>query len=628
MNSVLIRHSVVTGVTALLFAFVLGNEGGAATKVPFPPLPSTVDRDLAPPRPSFFPKLEPWDLDPILYPFEATEKRTAAALVDSPKEAVTHFERARILFDMARAEKKEDARQNGYDNAARSFLQAYASAKTREIGYEALRLAARSFLLAEKYPEAEGVAGRIIERSGGDPSFYLLKGEAYLRLGNNLAAREALRRAQTGRWDEHTARLIAVRIADVSFLSGNPLFAESIYRKQLQVPSLRKSAPRSSLRFAETLLALGKNTEAEAIFREIRGASDDPEVKALARIGEGDAFLLQGGLARARFAYAQAEVDLAKSTSKFPRLWHRARKGDLQLSEGDFDNAARTFSLLTDVPEATVARDAGYKRVLALHLAGNPEKTIELSQSYLAKYARQPGDTAMRSMAARAAATIVRKTKEADPSKQWPAFSEYLFAFGRAPEGRELLRGIAKEWETNRLWRGAAALYEFADEETLAKEMRRVDEAERLYHQGRFDNALAVLALDAKGADPSWAAFRIASRVAFRKGTYDNAIRLARKAESRMPQLTPKDGKEGSKELSPDRELIVVSLALLGRSEEVARELTSVDLKAQSASLRSVAPPKPVDPKAAPGPKESNVFGNYSRVQERYRRTMETGGRP
>lgn len=616
MRSATTRQNRSLYLLALLWALFLIAAHSAEGGVPFPPVPEAPD--LAWDREPFFRDLPEWNMDSPAFPWVPAPAGIRKA------ESDPDF----IVAGLFREARKRESEGGPPSEVARLYLRSYAAAKSRETGYLSLKQAARYFFRAGRYAESAGILDRLIDRSGAGSAgtaYYLFKGEALARQGNFLSARECFRRASAAKWDAETRQRVALRIADMSFLLENIAYAEPMYRKTLSGPGAFRRYPHESIRYGETLLSAGKIDEALAVFRKVREDSPSPEMRSAAQLGEGDALLLRKDLSGAQVAYGQAGAMEIPST----RWWLLLRKADLEFLAGGRDAAARMYAGLGACPLPAVAREASYKAILARHLLSGHESVLDGSRAYLARYAGKRGETGVRKMAARAGAALVAEAGRKDPASRWPLLSEYLFAFGRSPEGKTLYADIGGEWESALLWGGASALYAAGGKDGKSREMLRIEAAERRYWQGDLPGAAAALDLRSPGGEASRGALRLLARIRFREGKYDEAANLLRRLEA--PGAAPDGGKVPGP--PPDRELLAFARALQGKWDEALEALQGIDPAAAPApvlGLRSMARRHAATAEKAAVPQGKNatlppsgdLYSAYERSQERFHRLM------
>ena len=535
---------------------------------------------------------------------------------------------AATLFREARAKEKAGGKP---DEVARLYMRAYAAARSGEIGFVALKQAARLFFRARKYMESSGILSRLIERSGAGSagvSFNLLKGEALARQGNHLAARECFRKASGGKWDARTQRRIALRIADMSFLMGNIAYAEPLYRRLLTGADASRQFPYESVRFGETLLSSGKIEEALGIFLKVQDNALPIEARCASRLGEGDVLLLRKDLPGARFAYEQAA---GRESSTF-RWWILLRKADLEYASGSREAASVMYRDLAGCPLPDVAREAAYKSVLVRFLLSDYVSVLKESQAYLGSYAGKAGETAIRKMSARAGAELLAEVARKTPANRWPAFTEYLFAYGRAPEGKTLYGAIGAEWEAALMWGGASALYATGGEDAKSRDMLRIEAAERRYWQGNMEGAVAELNILNPAKEASRPALRLLARIRFREGKYDEAGTLLQRIEALG--VAPEGGKDPG--ATQEMEFLAFTLALQGKWEESLGALQGIDPSTAPPPVRGLrsmiglhapaaAKTAATAAKGAAAPAPNDLYSAYGRSQERYRRLTDEG---
>lgn len=614
MRTVITEQNRTLYLLALLWAIFLLVARAAEGSVPFPPVAEAPE--FAWGRQPFFRDLPEWNMDFPGAPWVPTAAEVRKAESDAANPASALFREARA---------KEVAGGTPED-VARLYLRVYAAARNQEIGFVALKQAARLFFRAGNYMESSGVLGRLIERSGpgsAGVSFNLLKGEALARQGNHLAARECFRRASGGKWDAGTQRRIALRIADMSFLMGNVAYAEPLYRKTLTGADAPRRFPYESIRFGETLLSAGRIEEALGVFRRVQGDALPDEARRASRLGEGDALLLRKDFPGARFAYEQAG---GRETSPI-RWWILLRNADLEFASGSREKASGMYRDLRGCAVADVAREAAYKSTLARFLLSDYESVLKESQAYLGRYPGNADESAIRKMAARAGASLVAEVGRKNPAQRWPALTEYLFAYGRSPEGKSLFAAIGREWESALLWGGASALYAEAGETARSRDMLRIEAAERRYWQGDLAGAAASLDLRNPDAESSLGALRLLAKIRFREEKFDEAGKLLRRIEALGP--APDGGKETGPK--PEKEFLAFTRALQGKWTESLETLQGIDpatapppvrgLRTMAAGHAPSVGEKPAPAaKTAPAPGPNDLYSAYERSQERYRR--------
>ena len=619
MRSVHAQQNRSLYLLALLWAILLLFARVAEGRVPFPPVAEAPE--LAWDRQTFFRDLPEWNMDSPDFPWVPTpaEMGKAEADISSP---------ATPLFREAEAKERAGGKS---EDVARLYMRAYAAARSREAGFVALKQAARLFFRAGKYTESSDILSRLIERSGGGSAgaaFNLLKGEALARLGNHLSARESFRRASGGKWDAMMHRRIELRIADMSFLMGNISYAEPLYRKLLAGADASRRFPYESVRLGETLLSSGKTEEALGVFRKVQDNALPIEARCAARLGEGDALLLRKDFPGARFAYEQA----AGRETPAIRWWILLRKADLEYASGSRETASGMYRELAGCPLSDVAREAAYKSVLARFLLSDYESVLKQSQTYLGRYAGRDGESAIRKMLARAGAALVAEITRKNPANRWPALTEYLFAYGRAPEGEALYETIGAEWEAARLWRGASALYMAGGDAPRSRNMLRIEAAERRYWQGDLQGAAAELNIRNPAAEPSLPALRLMARIRFREGKYDEAGELLRRIES----LGAAQEKGGAPRVTQEKEFLAFTLSLQGKWKESLDALQGVNPATAPPPVRGLrsmilghVPAEAKTPataaKGSTVQAPSDLYSAYERSQERYRRLMAQG---
>ena len=619
MRSIHTRQNRSLFLLGLLWTIFLLFARVAEGRVPFPPVAESPE--LAWDRQPFFRDLPEWNMESPAFPWVPTPEEIRKAESGPPSPAT-------LLFREAQA--RERAGGNA-EETARLYMRAYAAARSQEIGFVALKQAARLYYRARKYMESSGILGRLIDRSGAGSagvSFNLLKGEALARQGNHLAARESFRRASGGKWDARTQRRIALRIADMSFLMGNIAYAEPLYRKLLTGTDAARRFPYESIRFGETLLSSGKIDEALGIFRKVRDNALPIEARCASRLGEGDALLLRKDFPGARFAYEQA----AGSETLTIRWWILLRKADHEYAAGSRETASRMYRDLVGCPLPDVAREAAYKSVLARFLLSDYESVLKESQEYLGRFAGKADESAMRKMSARSGAALVAEVSRKNPADRWPALMEHLFAYGRAPEGKALYGVVGVEWESSLLWGGASSLYAAAGDAAGSRNMLRVEAAERRYWQGDLEGAVAELNIRNPAVESSRPALRLLARIRFREGKYDEAATLLRRMEALG--APPEGGKDPGG--AQEKEFLAFTRALQGKWTESLEALEGIDTATAPPPVRGLrsmigrhtpvaatAPAPAAKGAAAPAP--NDLFSSYERSQERYRRLTAEG---
>jgi predicted negative regulator of RcsB-dependent stress response len=601
----------------LLWAILLLLARVAEGRVPFPPVAEAPE--FAWDRQTFFRYLPEWNMDSPNFPWVPTPEEIRNAESDPRSVAASLFREAQA---------KVRAGGNA-EEAARLYMRAYAADRSGEIGFVAMKQAARFFFRARKYMEASGILDRLIERSGsGGTPFHLLKGEALARLGNHLAARESLRRASGGKWDPLTQRRIALRIADMSFLVGNIAYAEPLYRKLLAGKDAPVQFPYESIRFGETLLSIGRIEEALGVFRRLRADALPLEARCASFLGEGDALLLRNDFAGARYAYEQA----AGRESPAIRWWILLRKADIEYAAGSREAASVQYRNLAGCPLPDVAREAAYKSILVRFLLSDYESVLKESQAYLGRFAGKSDEAAIRKMSARAGAALVEEIGRKSPADRWPALTENLFAFGRSPEGKTLYGAIGAEWEAALLWGGASDLYRVAGETARSRNMLRIEAAERRYWQGDLIGSAAELDIRNPATEQSRPALRLLARIRFREGKFAEAGKLLRRIET----LGTGPGAVKESGVTPEKEFLAFTQALQGKWTESLDALQGVDPASAPPPVRGLrsmighhtpvdanAPATAAKPGAAPAP--NDLYSAYERTQDRYHRLMAQG---
>jgi tetratricopeptide (TPR) repeat protein len=532
--------------------------------------------NLAWTRQPLFTFLSRWNLDPVVFDPLLSRDRNAPPEETGGPPPATLFRRASRLADEA-GKKGNDRRL--HEAAARTAMQAYAGSRGGDAGLKSLALAARSYFLAEMYTEAEGVATRLIERSGHGAAAlpcYLLKGEILFRRKNFLTSRECFRRASAGRWDGATARRIALRIADISFLMGNPAYAEHAYRKVFREGNaVLRAHPLEGLRFGEALLAASMLEEAASVFRGVRDVSMPGFARAASYIGEGDALLLAK-----RYPQAENSYRYAEPWGKSPEIegWIRCRIADLEFMKGKRKEAMARYRLLKETAAREPARESWFKWILCLHLVQEHEDVIREADAYLAADPEVPGAAAVREMAAKAGTELVRAAGKKDPARMWTVFTSYLFSFAKTDEGRNLVKTLGAVWERERLWGGASSLYATAGDAERGLEMTRVAAAEAAYFRGEFDNVLALLAAGDARRTPSAAALWLTAKTLFRQGRFEKAADALAGLE-KLPQDAGAAAQDGG------RELALYAAALKGKKDETRETLEKLDPKVAAPGL-------------------------------------------
>lgn len=582
--------------------------------------------DLSWIRRPFFTSLSAWNLDRLVF-----DPLLSQAPEVSPDDADDHspgalYWQASRLATAARA-KGDD--HGLHEAAARIAMQAYAGRRNGDAGFRSLALAARSYFLAGMFSEADGVAGRMIARSSlGNASlpYYVLKGEALFQKRNYLTARECFRRASAGRWDAVTARRIALRIADASFLLGNLAYAEPAYRKAFRGgDALLKAHPLEAIRFGEALLLAEKFDEAVRIFRVVREGTVPADVRAASYLGEGDAFLVGKQLPLAEHAYRYSEP---WGNTPWIKGWIRCRTADLEFAKGNRKDAAALYRELKDDPGAELAREAGYKWILSLHLSGDHEGVVKEAETYLARNDGGPGTAAVRAMGAESGVEIVRAAARKDPARMWTVYSTLLFSFGKTDEGRGLFRSLGEEWEKGRVWGGASSLYAAGGDASRGREMARLGTAESAYFRGESDNVLLLLGYGDGSREGYAIGHWLAAKAFFRQGRYGEAsAALARMGAADAGGAGPHPGKE----------LAIFAAALAGSRDGTREALKGVDPKSSSPALpyfvewSAAGPEKPsrggdaVKGKAPAGG-TGDLWTDLASAQRRYRRLTADEG--
>lgn len=583
-------------------------------------------RDLAWVRQPIHTTLSPWDLDPVLFP-SLSKTASAPAPVPGPASAA-----ADLLAAARRKADEAGARGNDpriHEEAAHLYMRAFAVSKNGETGIQSLSLAARSYFLAGRYAEADGAAGRLIARSGGGRDvlpYYLLKGEALLRRGNYLAARECYRRASAAKTDGDTGIRISLRIADASLLLGNLALAEPLYRKIFSSPGISMGKFRDeAIRYGETLLAVDRAEEALQVFRRIQKEFLPGALHVKACIGEGDALLVMDRLPRARYAYEQANLLGEMPETKWRLL---CRKADIDFAEGKRKEAAAAYRELRESPDLFVAEEARYKWILHQYLLRDYEGTVKESQEYLLRSPGRPGSSNVRLMAAKAGAELVREMSAREPSKRWAAFSSLLFSFARSGEGRSLYGDIGKEWEGKGFWGGAGAFYSAAGNEERSREMIRIEAAEAAYFRGDGAAVLAALGYSEAQREKSPVALWLAAKTLFRQGRHAKAS----EALQRLDVLSPEPPETG---WSPRKELAAFAGALQEKREvtrDSVREfrnappVSSLAFLADWAEEPSGASPYRVGKDAGKGKKPAgDAWSDLAAARRRYLRLTADG---
>jgi tetratricopeptide (TPR) repeat protein len=595
----------------------------SAAPVRLPPVPENPELGWS--RQSFFEALPPWNLDPLLFPPASREL--------PPRPAASPAETAWSLMSQADALRKEaesggnDARR--HDDSARLYLRAWSADKNGAVGYKALRMAARGYLLGGLYGEAAGVATTLIKRAGGrgaDLPWYLLKGEALYRKRDLLAARECFRRAIDGPFDAQTKIAIALRIANASFELGNIAFAEPAFRKALGKRDEQLRRPEQAIRYGEALLAAGRTAEAGVVFGNLDSTEISAPMRAIARIGSGDAALLAGDLSGARNAYKHAD-----SGGDFPesREWLKLRMADLSFAGGNRQAALKEYSSLASSPDRPVAREAGYKKALTMYLIGDHASVLKESEAWLLRNAGLGGEKEMRAIAAKAGASMVRAAGKSNPADRWPALAALLFSYGRTKEWPILLAEIGKEWEDARIWGGAADLYGSAGDAVRSADMRRIEKAEGAYYRGDLPGVLTALDWREPAKEHSPGALWLAAKSFFRLGRHAEAEAALRRLDA--VRAESRAGKPDAP-FTPERELAAYNRAqqeswhgILDALKEVPPQSQAPGaamVKAAEASRKaaSAAPAKGAPKAAAKTPSGGDIFLQYQGLRARVER--------
>jgi tetratricopeptide (TPR) repeat protein len=590
-----------------------------------PPVPEAPETGWL--RQPFFEVLAPWNLDAVLFP---PASRSLPPKPGGSADAAWELARKADAKRVAAEGKANDPFL--HEEAARLFMQAYTADKNGAVGFHALRMAGRCYFLGKHWTEAAAVATTLVRKSGGrgaDLPWYLLKGEALYQKRDLLAARECFRRAAAGSFDPDTKMRIDLRTADASLELGNVAYAEPAYRKALSgLPSPRKM-PYNAIRFGEAMLAAEKYSEAAALFRSIDADPALPDLsRALASIGAGDAALLSADLPTARNAYLRAE-----RTGEFAETKDliKLRMADLAFAGGNRAEAAAGYEALAASGRPDIAREAGYKKALAVYVQGDYPGVLKVSEAWLAKYSGKTGDRGMRILAAKAAAEMVRAAGKANPADKWPALSSLLFAVGRTKEWPILMGEIGGEWENARIWGGAADLYAVAGDNGRSASMRRIRKAEAAYYRGELPAVLTEL--DWKGPQKEYhpGALWLAAKTFFRLDRLAEADAALKRLAVVQAELPPPPGEKNP--FPPEKELTIFNHALQGRWAEL-REMFK-ELPPATGQVPGLQVVKAmsgfVDPKdakegtkgtkkAARGPKpatDGDIYAAYLRTRER-----------
>lgn len=622
------RRSLLPALLLCLLA-LLASARAESAAVRLPPVPEAPELGWV--RRPFFEALPPWDLDPVLFP---AALRATPAKPSGPAE--TAWALLREADEKGKSARNNESASRPLDDAARLYLRAYAADKNGAIGFLGLRMAARSYFQGGRYAEAAGVATTLIRRSGGrgaDLPYYLFKGEALYQKRDLLAARECFRRAQAGKFDPYTRMRIDLRIADASLELGNTAYAEPAYRKTLRDPAVQRKQPWPSIRYGESLLGAGRFEEAATLFRNLDTDQVPPPVRAAALLGAGDAALLGGNLPGAGLSYRRAA-----GIGDFPetRDWVRLRLADLAFAGGNRAEALKGYSALSSASGRSVAREAGYKKAVALYLLGDNAAVVKASEDWLAGNAGRAGDKEMRALAAKAGADFVRAAAKTNPSGGWPALSAMLFAIGRTKELPALLADIGKEWEDARIWGGAADLYNAAGDAGRSADMKRIAAAEAAYWRGDLPGVLRELDWRDPSREHVAGALWLAAKTLFRQGRYAEADAALRRLESvRADTPVVSDGTP----FPPARELSAFSRALPGRWAGMGDEFRSAPSQGPVpglSMLKAMAEPKKEKPPAGKRPAKparstsgGDLYADYQRIRERVGRiNAEEGATP
>ncbi len=582
--------------------------------------------DLSWNRRPFFLSLSAWNLDGLVFDpllSQASEVSPDDAEENSPGSL--YWQASRLASEAHAG--GDDPRL--HEAAARTAMRAYSGRRSGDGGFRSLALAARSYFLAGMYAEADGVAGRMIARSSlGNASlpYYVLKGEALFQKRNYLTARECFRRASAGRWDAATARRIALRIADASFLLGNLAYAEPAYRKAFQGgDAVLRAHPLEAIRFGEALLLAEKFDEAVRVFRVVREGTVPADVRAASYLGEGDAFLVRKQLRLAEHAYRYSEP---WGNTPWIKGWIRCRTADLEFAKGNRTDAAALYKELKDGPGAELAREAGYKWILSLHLSGDHEGVVKEAESYLVRNDGAPGTAAVRAMGAESGVALVRAAARKDPARMWTLYSTLLFSFGKTDEGRGLFRSLGEEWEKGRIWGGASSLYAAGGDGPRGREMARLGAAESAYFRGEPDNVLLLLGYGDGSRERFAIGHWLAAKAFFRQGRYAEASAALARME------TPAAGGAAP---YPGKELAVFAAALSGSREGTRAALGGMDPIPSSLALpylvewsapgvEKPSPGREAVKAKAPAGKAGDLWAELAAAQRRYRRLAADEG--
>jgi hypothetical protein len=287
---------------------------------------------------------------------------------------------------------------------------------------------------------------------------------------------------------------------------------------------------------------------------------------------------------------------------------------------------------LTGCPVPDVAREAAYKSVLVRFLLSDYDSVLKESQAYLGRFAGKADETAMRKMSARAGAALVTEVVRKNPANRWPALTEYLFAYGLAPEGKALYGAIGAEWEASLLWGGASALYMAGGDAARSRSMLRIEAAERRYWQGDLEGAVAELDIRTPATETSRPALRLLARIRFREGKYDETGTLLRRIESLG--VAPESAKDPGATL--EKEFLAFTRTLQGKWTESLEALQGIDPATAPPPVRGLrsmigrhAPDAAKAPataaKGAAATAPNDLYSAYERSQERYLRLTAEG---
>ncbi len=623
MDRFVLRQNRPLFVLALLWTLVL-LAVRAEGSVPLPLVDEAPDLSWV--RRPFFLSLSAWNLDKLVFdPLLAQTPGASPGDADGNSPGSLYWQASRLATE-ARAKGDDPGL---HETAARIAMRAYAGRRNGDDGFRSLALAARSYFLAGMYAEADGVAGRMIARSGlanASLPYYILKGEALFQKRNYLTARECFRRASAGRWDAVTARRIALRIADASFLLGNLAYAEPAYRKVFREgDAVLRAHPLEAIRFGEALLLAEKFDEAVRIFRTVREGTVPADVRAASYLGEGDAFLAGKRLPLAEHAYRYSEP---WGNTPWIKGWIRCRTADLAFAKGNRKEAAALYRELKDEPGAELAREAGYKWILSLHLSGDHEGVVREAETYLSRNDGAPWTAAVRAMGARSGVEIVRAAGLKDPARMWTVYSTLLFSFGKTDEGRGLFRSLGEGWEKGRLWGGASSLYAAGGDAPRGRQMARLGAAESAYYRGDSDNVLLLLGYGDGSREGHAIGHWLAAKTFFRLGRYGEA-------SAALARMEAPGG--GGADPGPGKELAIFAAALAGSREGTREALKGVDPKSASPALPYLVEWSAADagkPPAgrnavrekAPAGKAGELWTDLAAAQRRYRRLTADEG--